>query len=99
MDHRVDLRAPVKLTEAWASRHNYSSYFYHFAYDHAARAIIDNGESVPERLAQIRTDLLHVAEADGTWVDFEVIGKPYGTAMALHTLFLARLHGPSERMK
>ena len=99
MDHRLDLRDPVKLTAGWMSRHNYSSYFYHFAYDHAARAIIDNGESVAERLAQVRTDLLRVAEADGTWVDFETIGKPYGTAMALHTLYLARLHGPSERMK
>jgi tetratricopeptide (TPR) repeat protein len=98
MKHRVDLRAPVKLTEAWTSRHNYSSYFYHFAYDHAARAIIDHGESVPERLGQIRSDLLRVAEADGTWIDFETIGKPYGTAMALHTLFLTRLHGPGERM-
>ena len=97
MDHRLDLRAPVKLTESWASRYNYSSYFHHFAYDHAARAIIDNGASVAERLDKIRSDLLHVAEADGTWVDFETIGKPYGTAMALHTLLLARLHSPGQR--
>jgi tetratricopeptide (TPR) repeat protein len=96
MDHRRDLRAPVKLTASWASRHNYSSYFYHFAYDHAARAIVDHGESVAERLSLLRTDLLQVAEADGTWLDFEVIGKPYGTAMALNTLFLARLHSPRK---
>jgi len=38
----------------------------------------------------LRDDVLKVGEADGTWVDFEEIGKPYGTAMALHILDLAR---------
>jgi hypothetical protein len=40
----------------------------------------------------LRDDLLRVVEADGTWVDYESIGKSYGTAMALHVLFLAREH-------
>jgi hypothetical protein len=39
-----------------------------------------------------------VVEADGTWLDFEAIGKPYGTAMALHVLYLARpVQGEDER--
>jgi hypothetical protein len=41
-------------------------------------------------LALLRDDVLKVGEADGTWVDYEAIGKPYGTAMALHILHLAR---------
>jgi tetratricopeptide (TPR) repeat protein len=90
LKYRDDLRTPVKLTEAWVGPRRASSYFYFFAYDHAARAIIDHGADVPQRLATLRDDVLRVAEADGTWVDFETIGKPYGTAMALHVLYLAR---------
>jgi hypothetical protein len=90
LKHRGGLRAPVKLTEAWVTPGRYADYFYFFAYDHAARAIAEHGEAAPERLGQLRSDLLAVAEADGTWVDCPMIGKPYGTAMALHVLYLAR---------
>jgi hypothetical protein len=34
--------------------------------------------------------VLKVAEADGTWVDFETIGKPCGAALALHGFYPAR---------
>ena len=42
-------RPPVKLTEAWLPPRSYSSYFYFFAYDHAARAIADHGTSAARR--------------------------------------------------
>jgi hypothetical protein len=90
MKYRRDLRNTVKLTESWAGPHSTSSYFYFFAYDHAARAIAEHGKDAAARLGDLRDDILRVAEVDGTWVDFEAIGKPYGTAMALHILFLAR---------
>lgn len=87
---REELRMPVKLSKGWLPPRAVSSYFYFYAYDHAARAIADHGEKAVERLALLRDDMLKVGEADGTWVDFEEIGKPYGTAMALHILDLAR---------
>jgi tetratricopeptide (TPR) repeat protein len=88
--YRADLRAPVKVWgPTWLPPHGYTSYFFFFAYAHAARAMLADGGSA-DRLDELRSDLLRVQEADGTWVDFEPIGKPYGTAMALHVLFLAR---------
>ncbi|MEQ1830063.1 MAG: hypothetical protein ABL921_29145 [Pirellula sp.] len=83
MTHRAELRPVVKLTEGWMSKVGSSSYFYFYAYEHAARAIVYQGNEIKERLAILRDDLLKVSEADGSWVDFEAIGKPYGTAMAL----------------
>jgi hypothetical protein len=90
LKYRGDLRMPVKLSAGWLPPRAVSSYFYFYAYDHAARAIADHGEKAAERLALLRDDILRVGEADGTWVDCETYGKPYGTAMALHVLYLAR---------
>jgi RNA polymerase sigma factor (sigma-70 family) len=90
MKYRRDLRSVAKLTESWLGPRCYSSYFYFFAYDHAARAIAEHKDGAKERLRELRDDLLRVVEVDGTWVDFDAIGKPYGTAMALHVLYLAR---------
>jgi hypothetical protein len=90
MKDREELRVAVKLSVGWLPPRAVSSYFYFYAYDHAARAIADHGERVAERLAILRDDILKVVEADGTWVDCETYGKPYGTAMALHILHLAR---------
>ncbi len=89
MKHRHELRAPVKLTESWSSKVGSSSYFYFYAYDNAARAIADSGMD-RSRLTELSSDILQVVELDGSWVDFEAIGKNYGTAMALHVLYLAR---------
>jgi hypothetical protein len=90
LNDREELRMPVKLSAGWLPPRAVSSYFYFYAYDHAARAIADHGEKVVERLALLRDDVLKVSEADGTWVDCETYGKPYGTAMALHILALSR---------
>jgi tetratricopeptide (TPR) repeat protein len=90
LKYHDDLRGPVKLHEAWLPPRAYSSYFYFFAYDHAARAIAEHGTDAAVRLGKLRAALLRCVEADGTWVDFERVGKPYATAMALHVLHLAR---------
>jgi tetratricopeptide (TPR) repeat protein len=97
LKYREDLRLPVKLSAGWLPPRAVSSYFYFYAYDHAARAIAEHGEKAAERLALLRDDILRVGEADGTWVDCETYGKPYGTAMALHVFYLAREAG--ERAK
>lgn len=90
MEQRVRLRMPVKLTESWLPPHGYSSYFYFFAYYHAATALSELGGLRAKRdLEQLAVDLYAVVEADGTWVDYEAIGKPYSTAMALLVLDLA----------
>jgi hypothetical protein len=91
MEFREELRRPVKIWgPTWLPPRAYTSYFYFFAYDHAARAIVHRGEHAALRLGRLRDDILRVAEVDGTWLDFEPIGKPYGTAMALHVIYLAR---------
>jgi tetratricopeptide (TPR) repeat protein len=90
MRYRAGLREPVKLTESWASSIRSGSYFYFFGYYHAGRALQElGGQSAREQLAELRRDMLRVAEVDGTWVDYVEIGKPYGTAMALMVLRIA----------
>lgn len=89
--YRADLRKPAKITQAWMSPIGTSSYFYFFAYYHAALVVIElGGEKCREHLALLRDDVLSVMEADGTWIDDEKIGKVYGTAMALLILDLTR---------
>jgi hypothetical protein len=96
LKYRPDLRKSVKLWgETWLPPRCYSSYFFFFAYDHAARAIAYHGKDARARLEALRAEVLRTAEVDGTWVDWEVGGKTYGTAMALHILALARQ--PGER--
>ncbi|MBL8879003.1 MAG: DNRLRE domain-containing protein [Phycisphaerales bacterium] len=91
MRYRVELRKPAKVTQAWISPIGTSSYFYFFAYYHAALVITElGGEERIERLKRLRDDVLSVMEADGTWIDDEQIGKVYGTAMALLIFDLAR---------
>ncbi len=89
-EHRAALRLPVKLSGSWLPPHGHSSYFWFFAYYHAAQALLSLSDAKSRgELARIRADLLSVVEPDGTWVDFEGTGKPYGTAMALLTLKIA----------
>lgn len=86
---RKTLRVPVKLSASWLPPHGLSSYFWFFAYDEAARALVAVSDAQSKRdLAKLRADVLSVVEPDGTWVDFEDTGKPYGTAMALRLLAL-----------
>jgi hypothetical protein len=91
LKNRDGLRAPLKVWgPTWLPPHGYTSYFFFFAYDHAARAVVELGDKSSDQFQPLRTDLLGLVEPDGTWVDYESIGKPYGTAMALHVLYLAR---------
>jgi hypothetical protein len=41
-------------------------------------------------LAALRGDVLGTVLADGTWLECEFIGKPYGTAMALTAMRFTR---------
>jgi hypothetical protein len=84
MEHRGGLAKSVKLTSGWVPPNNFSSYFYFFAYYHAAVALADLDAKAD--LAKIREDILKAVEPDGAWVDYESIGKSYGTAMALLVL-------------
>ena len=82
---------PVKLNEGWGNPHLLSSYFYHYAHLHAARAAAELGDdAAKEVLAAIRAALLGHVEIDDTWVDWEQMGKTYGTASALLALRIAR---------
>jgi hypothetical protein len=84
LKYREDLRKPAKLTAGWTAPRGYSGYFFHFAYFHAAEAFRLLGDK--RALKSLQKDLLAVAEADGTWTDWQNGGKPYATAMALLVL-------------
>jgi hypothetical protein len=88
MKLRMELRATGKTsTPYWLPPHAYTSYFFHFAYYHAAGALAELGDAQAKKdLATLRDDLLGWSEPDGTWVDDLLLGKPYGTAAALLTL-------------
>jgi len=89
MKYKDGLRAPVKLDASWATPHNFSSYFYFYAYYHAVLAIRTmEGPQASKMRRQLRADILAVPEMDATWVDYHQLGKPYGTAMALLILKL-----------
>ena len=87
---RATLLSPTQLTDAWLPPHALSGYFHSFAYYHGARAIRGaGGPGERADLARLRSDVLARAEDDATWVDTFMLGKPYGTAMALLVLWLA----------
>ncbi|MCB9872019.1 MAG: DNRLRE domain-containing protein [Planctomycetes bacterium] len=89
LQHHSGLRRAKKIDASWSTPDNYSCYFYTFAYYHAAAAARAAGGEVGKQvLAAVRAELLATAEIDGTWVDFQQTGKPYGTAMALLALAL-----------
>ena len=96
MKLRAALRAPVKLDPSWSSPHNFSSYFFFYAYYHGALAWKTLEAQKPHRdearkaLRLLRADLLQIPELDGSWMDFPDLGKPYGTAAALLVLALSR---------
>ena len=48
------------------------------------------GKKEREILARLAEDILRLPERDGTWLDWHMAGKPYGTAMALMVLHMAR---------
>ena len=96
MELRAALRTPVKLDPSWSSPHNFSSYFFFYAYYHGAlawkalQATEAHRKEATRALGDLRQDLLQVVEVDGTWLDFPDLGKPYATAAALLVLGLSR---------
>ncbi|GEM_PF-3683752 len=48
------------------------------------------GKKGKEVLAHLAEDILRLPEAEGAWLDWHMTGKPYGTAMALIVLYMAR---------
>ena len=92
MKHRAGLRLSVRLSKGWIPPHAFSSYFYFFAYYHASDALVALGAK--SELELLRRDLLAAVLPDSTWVDYEDIGKCYGTAMALIVLHRSGLRLP-----
>ena len=91
MKYRADLALPLKINAAWSNPHAFSCYFFFFAYYHAALAARElGGKKGREILAHLAEDILRLPEAEGAWLDWHMAGKPYGTAMALIVLHMAR---------
>jgi hypothetical protein len=81
------LRVPAKVSPDWTGPGALPSYFCFFAWYHGAEAIAyAGGPLARERSRRLVTEVLKAVESDGTWVDEPIVGKCYGTAMALLTL-------------
>jgi hypothetical protein len=82
-----ELRVPVKRYHGDFDRRGHGSYFFYFAYRHAAEAAGILPEPERRRVRDlIREALLASREIDGTFLDHYGYGRAYGTAQALVAL-------------
>jgi hypothetical protein len=84
LEYHHELRAPTtKLYDYFNSR-GHGGYYYFFAEKNAkdAAALLAPAKR-DEIIAEIRREVLAARELDGSWMDHAMIGRAYGTAMAL----------------
>lgn len=87
IEHRSRLKRVRKSTDWHSGKYANAPYFFFFDYFYAAAGMARL--PVEQRkgwLAEVRDDLLAINEVDGSWLDWHIGGKNYGTAMALMTL-------------
>jgi hypothetical protein len=84
LDHQAELRAPTKKLYDYFNARGHGGYYFFFAHHNARRAAFVLPP--PKRakvLETIRSEVLAARELDGSWMDHYMIGRAYGTAMAL----------------
>ncbi|HEX6884957.1 MAG TPA: hypothetical protein VF530_16395 [Planctomycetota bacterium] len=83
--HHAELRAPTKRLYDYFNQRGHGGYYFFFAHDNALRAARAYAppELVREVEARTRAAVLAAMEGDGTWMDKFLLGRAYGTAMAL----------------
>lgn len=85
LEHHAELRQPTKRLYDYFDERGHGGYFFFFAHRNAldaARAFA-SAELARKVEAAVRVAVLACQEGDGTWMDHYLIGRAYGTAMAL----------------
>lgn len=87
VEHRSRLKRVRKSTDWHSGKYANAPYFFFFDYFYAADGMTRlPAERRKQWLADVRDDLLAINEVDGSWLDWHIGGKNYGTAMALMIL-------------
>jgi hypothetical protein len=85
LEHHAELRQPTKRLYDYFDERGHGGYFFFFAHRNAldaARAFAS--ADITRRVeSTVRAAVLSCQEGDGTWMDHYLIGRAYGTAMAL----------------
>ncbi|MEM8710686.1 MAG: HEAT repeat domain-containing protein [Planctomycetota bacterium] len=91
-EHDGGVRATTKVYESYFSNRSLQdAYHYYFGHYYAARSLVHLSRSKARTFAKQHIQiLLSQRELDGSFVDAEMQGKCYSTAMALLTLLEAR---------
>ena len=84
LQYHTELRAPTKKLYDYFDERAHGGYYFFFAYLNAARAADNCSDALQKKLfAATREALDSSREFDGTWMDQAMLGRAYGTAMAL----------------
>ena len=87
MDHKIRLMRVRKTTDWHAGKFANAPYFFFFDYYYSSEVNLLQKPDVRKKNAQeITKDLMNIGEIDGSWLDWHIGGKGYGTAMALMVL-------------
>jgi hypothetical protein len=82
-----ELRAPTKRLYDYFNARGHGGYYFFFAHKNALDASAAAGRRMRQRtLATARGAVREACEGDGTWMDQFLLGRAYGTAMALLVL-------------
>jgi hypothetical protein len=85
LEHHGELRSPTKRLYDYFDERGHGGYFFFFAYRNALEAARAFAPADLTRKVDstVRSAVLACQEGDGTWMDHYMIGRAYGTAMAL----------------
>jgi hypothetical protein len=85
LEHHHELRAPTKRFYDYFNDRGHGGYYFFFAHRNALEAAREYGsKELAKRIeVAVREATLAAQEGDGTWMDKFLLGRAYGTAMAL----------------
>ncbi len=87
MDHKIRLMRVRKTTDWHAGKFANAPYFFFFDYYYTSEVnLLQKPEIRKANAQEITKDLMNIGEIDGSWLDWHIGGKAYGTAMALMVL-------------
>ena len=84
LQYESELRAPTKKLYDYFNARGHGGYYFFFAHHNAREAaLLLPQEKRAKVLGTISAEVLAAREVDGSWMDHYMIGRAYGTAMAL----------------
>jgi hypothetical protein len=88
LEHHAELRVPTKRYYDYFNERGHGGYYFFFAHRNAqeAAAAFGSKDARKKVRAAVQDAVLAAQEGDGTWMDKFLLGRAYGTAMALYLL-------------